>query len=574
MFNRKSKTRGPAGADTVAANPWPQDRTLPVELLAFTYDGLAAEDVLRSIEPLARSRLMVFDANRWLNQTQARDDGHRLPVLVVNAVTGFGAEHAFWLRLIKFLAYDEVLIIVEKFDEIDFDREQFELVRDEVRDVAREYALNIVSVIPAPFDPSVMQSWIAREVAVSPRPSRLQTSELQVSDDVRFLVMQSSAEQNHWRADGRLFSGQICTGEELLASPTNSRARVAGVLPGKGENGGADLTLSFADPFFPEPGEVLSACAKAPLLSDVFCARVFWRGQNVLSGDKVPVRFWFGERMMTVQTVSYALNAEELTVARDGTLGESVFAELVLRSDMLLPVDAYVDHSVCGRVEIQDPSGLWSDGFIVMEGYADQRRLISMKPDNLTPVSHSIALSERQARNGHKGGVLWFTGLSGAGKSTLAVALEKRLFDLGYQVFVLDGDNIRQGLTANLGFSPDDRAENIRRVGEVAALFREAGTIVISSFISPYRSDRGRARHAAHPDFHEIFIDADVETCIARDPKGLYKKALKGDIRDFTGISAPYEAPVAPELTINTEKYAVEQCLDRLVNYVETHFRL
>ena len=170
--------------------------------------------------------------------------------------------------------------------------------------------------------------------------------------------------------------------------------------------------------------------------------------------------------------------------------------------------------------------------------------------------------------------MLWFTGLSGSGKSTLAGALEARLFEKGYQVFVLDGDNVRQGLTSNLGFSPDDRSENIRRVGEVAALFRQAGVIVISSFISPYRSDRDRARHAAYSSFHEVYIKADIETCIKRDPKGLYARALKGDIPDFTGISAPYEVPDAPELVVETGTSTIETCVDKLVNYVDRNFRV
>ena len=139
--------------------------------------------------------------------------------------------------------------------------------------------------------------------------------------------------------------------------------------------------------------------------------------------------------------------------------------------------------------------------------------------------------------------MLWFTGLSGTGKSTLALALERELFAKGYQVYVLDGDNIRAGLNANLGFSPEDRAENIRRVGEVASLFADAGFIVISSFISPYRSDRERARAAAKDAFHEIYVKASLEACEGRDPKGLYKRARKGEIPEFTGISSPYEAP-------------------------------
>jgi len=175
-----------------------------------------------------------------------------------------------------------------------------------------------------------------------------------------------------------------------------------------------------------------------------------------------------------------------------------------------------------------------------MEGYPDQRRLMGQKSQNLKAVAHRVTAQMRVARNGHDGGVLWFTGLSGAGKSTIAIATEQRLFALGYQVYVLDGDNVRRGLNTNLGFSPDDRAENIRRVGEVAALFADAGIIVISAFISPYRSDRERARLGADRlggtgRFHEIYIEAPLAICESRDPKGLYKLAREGKIADFTG---------------------------------------
>jgi bifunctional enzyme CysN/CysC len=168
--------------------------------------------------------------------------------------------------------------------------------------------------------------------------------------------------------------------------------------------------------------------------------------------------------------------------------------------------------------------------------------------------------------------VLWFTGLSGAGKSTLAMALEQRLFDKGYQVYVLDGDNVRTGLNANLGFSPEDRAENIRRVGEVAALLANAGLIVITAFISPYRADRDRAREAAGTAFHEVFINADVATCESRDPKGLYKRARAGDIKEFTGISAPYEEPADPDISVDTSGRGIEECVDDLVAYVTENF--
>ncbi len=180
-----------------------------------------------------------------------------------------------------------------------------------------------------------------------------------------------------------------------------------------------------------------------------------------------------------------------------------------------------------------------------------------------------MAAVDRARRNGHRGAILWFTGLSGAGKSTLAVELERLLFAKGHHVFLLDGDNVRRGLNADLGFSPAERAENIRRVGEVAGLFAEAGMIVITAFISPYRVDRERVRATHREHFHEIYINAPLAVCERRDTKGLYARARKGEISDFTGVSAPYESPSAPELEIASGAWPLARCLAELMLYVQ-----
>jgi len=199
---------------------------------------------------------------------------------------------------------------------------------------------------------------------------------------------------------------------------------------------------------------------------------------------------------------------------------------------------------------------------------------MSTKSTNITFTDDKVAQNNRWQANGHKGGVIWFTGLSGSGKSTLAFELEQALFERKYQVFVLDGDNVRHGLCSDLGFSAQDRAENIRRVGEVSALFAETGMVVIAAFISPYRADRDLARSAAKSDFHEVYVHADLSVCESRDPKGLYVKARKGEIPDFTGISAPYEEPSNPQLTVETGDRSVEDCVTELVTYVEEKFAL
>jgi bifunctional enzyme CysN/CysC len=238
----------------------------------------------------------------------------------------------------------------------------------------------------------------------------------------------------------------------------------------------------------------------------------------------------------------------------------------------MLAVDEAKHMARTGRFVLSDGVNLVAGGLIDMEGYPDQRDSLTVRSRNLQTVKHRVSADQRATRSGHRGGVLWFTGLSGAGKSTLAMAVEQELFRRGYNVYVLDGDNVRQGLNANLGFSPDDRAENIRRIGEVAALFADAGFITITAFISPYRSDRQRARAAAGDAFNEIYVRADLATCEQRDPKGLYRKARKGEIPDFTGISAPYEPPEAAELVVDTQSQSVEASIAQVVEHVERRF--
>jgi adenylylsulfate kinase len=201
------------------------------------------------------------------------------------------------------------------------------------------------------------------------------------------------------------------------------------------------------------------------------------------------------------------------------------------------------------------------------EGKAPER-----KATNIVWHPGNVTRADREQIDGHKGCTIWFTGLSGSGKSTIAVAVEKTLWDRGVRAYILDGDNVRHGLNHDLGFSPEDRTENIRRIGEVAKLFTDAGMVNLTAFISPYRSDRDRVRGIMAPgDFIEVFVDCPIEECEKRDVKGLYAKARAGKIPEFTGISAPYEAPERAEIVLRTAELSEQQCADVVVRYLEEH---
>ncbi|HOV75193.1 MAG TPA: adenylyl-sulfate kinase [Candidatus Hydrogenedentes bacterium] len=194
-----------------------------------------------------------------------------------------------------------------------------------------------------------------------------------------------------------------------------------------------------------------------------------------------------------------------------------------------------------------------------------------IKSTHITWHHGAVTRADRERLNGHKGAVVWFTGLSGSGKSTIAHAVEEALFERGCRSYVLDGDNIRHGLNKNLGFSPEDRTENIRRIGEVANLFVQAGIIALTAFISPYRADRDAARKVAGSDFIEVYVKCGIDVCESRDTKGLYKKARAGEVKEFTGISAPYEEPLNPELVVDTSQESLEESTKKVMACLVEH---
>jgi adenylyl-sulfate kinase len=206
--------------------------------------------------------------------------------------------------------------------------------------------------------------------------------------------------------------------------------------------------------------------------------------------------------------------------------------------------------------------------------YPDRRQVLSgVKSRNIFWSKGEVTREAREQRNHHKGAIVWLTGLPGAGKSTVAMELERELFRMGLHTYILDGDNIRHGLSANLGFSPEDRTENIRRVAEVARLLMDAGVLVITAFISPYRDDRRLARSLVNEgEFIEVFVSAPLEVCEQRDPKGLYKRARAGQIASFTGVSAPYEAPDHAEIVVHTDKQSAAECVTQIIDFLKLEY--
>lgn len=541
-------------------------------VLVFGGKGNDLSLVRAEVHELGAISTKRFDASEWFAQP-GNPSLTDTPAIVLDATVGIQDRDRFYAHLVRFLGLTNPLIFVAGLDQIGFDREQFDLIEEEYRDLLGAVGIASSHFYPLPLNQPELIHWrkkpvVFKEISLTPTGA-----EMAPDNPLRMVVTSSVSEGDCWTIEGQVLFGSLTTGDKILSSPSNQ----VGVVQSLNTNDDAEGTtsLTFATPFFVEPGELLSRNDAPPVETDVFRVKAQWLGPKQTVGDSVQFDTVYGRRSGTIQSVEQILDPGDCTLNAGGTLTAGSLVEIIIRANQMLALD-HVD-TLPEAAGIKFTSSAENDapfavGHISMEGYADQRNLLTPKPLNTTPIQFAVGEKDRADRNGHEGGVLWFTGLSGSGKSTLAVALEAKLFAKGYQVFVLDGDNVRQGLTSNLGFSPGDRSENIRRVGEVAALFRQAGTIVISSFISPYRSDRDRARHAAYSSFHEIHIKAGIETCIRRDPKGLYERALKGDIPDFTGVSAPYEAPTKPELVIDTEVLSIDACVEELVNYVDRNF--
>ncbi|MBU2091102.1 MAG: adenylyl-sulfate kinase, partial [Alphaproteobacteria bacterium] len=380
---------------------------------------------------------------------------------------------------------------------------------------------------------------------------------------------------------GRIESGRLRVGDTLLFSPSNKTARVASIeawgaaAPVTQVSAGQSVGITLDEQIFVERGQIVSHVESAPFETNVFRARLFWLGHAPLTrGRQYKMKLATGEFPVEVQQVESVIDVADLSAGDTAAVERNDVAEIVLRCRSMLAVDEFIANPRTGRFVLVEGYDIVGGGIISMDGYPDQRGQRTVVSTNIHAVESRVSMEDHWLKNHHKSGVIWLTGLSGAGKTTLALALEHELHRRGYQVYVLDGDNIRHGLSADLGFSPDDRAENIRRVGEVSKLFAQAGVIVVTAFISPYRADRDHVREIAGELFHEVYVKADVATCESRDPKGLYKKARAGEIKDFTGISAPYEAPEAADLVIDTSDQSIDQSVAMLLDYVGTRFTM
>jgi bifunctional enzyme CysN/CysC len=506
-------------------------------------------------------------------------------ILVVDATEGVREQTRRHAYLLSLLGLKQIAVVINKMDAVSYDQGVFKDVSTQVSDYLQSIGLTPMHIIPISARQGEMiakrgdaMPWYKGKFLIEALDSFENAAAL-IDKPLRFPVQDVYRFGERRIIVGRVESGILRKGDKVLFSPTNEEAIIQSLEvwpdnPHKTEAiAGEVVGITLDERLFVERGHIASHKDFPPMLSNVFRANIFWlSGQPLKVGNSYQARFGTLQVPVSVQAITKVVDTDDLSHDDHAkAVGKNAMAEVTFRAHDLLPIDPYEGSARMGRLVLYDGHDVVGGGGIHMEGYPDQRVNAAPKSQNIFKVDHLMTRAARAAQTGHDGAVFWFTGLSGAGKSTIAMGVEKALFEKGYHTYVLDGDNVRHGLNADLGFSPEDRTENIRRVGEVAALMGDAALVAITAFISPYVADRDRARKAAAGLFHEIYVKADLATCEKRDPKGLYKKARAGKISEFTGIDSPYEAPVNPELVVDTQVNDIATCIDQVVRYIERH---
>ncbi|MFQ5844784.1 MAG: adenylyl-sulfate kinase [Planctomycetota bacterium] len=527
-----------------------------------------------------RRDLVLFDApghKEFVKNVVVGAAGADAALILIEAPEGVREQSRRHGHLVRFLGTDQVVVVVSKMDLVDWSRQRFAEIEAEYEAFLSRLGVGARAFIPISARegdnvtrPGPHMTWypgatvlgaledLAPPPGTGDRPLRMALQDVYKFDERRILA-------------GRIESGRLRVGDRVLFSPSNKTGVVATIErwnvrdnPPRAE-AGESIGFTLAEQIFVERGEIVSHEESAPTETDVFKARIFWMGRRPLTKDRtytlklltqsVPCRVESLERVIDASTL------EELAGGVEEVPRNEV-GEVVLRTERPVALDPYGDTPHRGRFVLVDRYDVCGGGTVSELEYPDQRPTLHpvVASKNIRWEAGLVSAEERRGKYGHAGAVVWFTGLSAAGKSTIARRVEKHLFENGILTYRLDGDNVRHGLNADLGFSPDERAENIRRVAEVANLLSDAGLVVLTSFISPYRSDRRRARGIARSGrFFEVFVDCPLEICEERDPKGLYEKARAGVIRSFTGVSAPYERPEAAEVYVNTETLTPEE---------------
>lgn len=480
--------------------------------------------------------------------------------------------------MLSMLGIEQVAVVVNKMDLVDYDEETFDAIEAEYREFLHEIGVEPEIFIPISAREGDNVAAPARETTpwydgptIVEMLDRFEAPAIDHELPLRFPIQDVYRFDERRILAGRVESGTIEVGQELTFTPHHKTARVASIqrwsTPKTGPaTPGESVGITLDEQIFVERGHVGSNAERAPRETVKFHANVFWMGKtNLIVGEPYKLKLATQEVECVVTETRRIIDGSTLEVVSEGRnyIERYDVAEVVIETRRPIAVDPHDLSKVMGRFVIVDEFDV-AGGGIVLDIPDDHR-------DNLFWSEGQISRKDRERLNGHRGVCVFLTGLSGAGKSSIAIELESMLYSRGVRAYVLDGDNIRHGLCSDLTFSADDRDEHIRRVGEVSRLFVDAGNVAISAFIAPYRRVRDRIRNAMEDgQFVEVHVSAPLEVCEERDPKGLYAKARSGEIDNFTGVGAPYEAPEHPEIVLDTASDSTPtESAARIVEYLE-----
>jgi bifunctional enzyme CysN/CysC len=566
---------------------------------AFLLDALAEEqqqnvtiDTTQIHFRSGRRNYVIIDApghEEFLKNMITGAASAEAAVVVIAADEGAREQSRRHGQLLSLLGIRQIIVAVNKMDLANYSESTFREIEKAYEEFLQTLGLKAAAFVPisasaganivSDGDPVIR--WF-KGPSLLQAMDKLEAVESAAQQPLRFPIQDVYRVENRRVLVGRIESGTLRVGDRLLFSPHHKTARVATIerwatTSTESAAAGESIGLTLHDHIFIERGHIASHEADAPVESNRVHARVFWIGAEPLRlGARYRLKLVTQNVECEVVSLGPVIDVATLdpTVSDGAELRINEVGDVTLQTRAPLVLDNHERVPTMGRFILADGDTLVGGGIVSGALYTSAK---AVKSENIFWSESDITAEHRAFRNQHRGAVIWLTGLSGAGKSTIARSLEKELFQLSMHTYVLDGDNLRHGLNANLGFAPEDRAENIRRVSEVAKLMADAGAVVITSFISPYRADRARARAIAlqaGAEFVEVFVDAPLAVCEQRDPKGLYQKARAGELKGFTGIDAPYEPPEDPEIVVRTDEQTPGECVAQVLTELLPRLRL
>ncbi|HOZ60751.1 MAG TPA: sulfate adenylyltransferase subunit CysN [Smithellaceae bacterium] len=565
--------------------------------LAYLLDGLAAEreqgitiDVAYRYFETEKRKYIITDSPGHVQYTRNMVTGASkadCAVILIDARNGVltqSKRHGF---LISLLQIPHLIVAVNKMDLVDYSQDVFSCIVSDYEEFSQKLDIHDIVYIPVSalkgdnvVSKSKKMSWYEGTTLLHNLENLNITADRNLVD-FRFPVQYVVRPNADFRGfAGKIVSGTITPSEEVVVLPSGQTTSVKSIVTYDGELKEAfapqSVVLTLNDEVDVSRGDMIVRRKNLPQIETKLEAIICWMDDNPMkTGTSFIMKHTTRSVRAVIKSIVYRIDVN--TLHRDNvdmfSLNDIGRVEITLATPVFF--DPYKINHATGRFILIDPltdrtvaAGMIRDAARHMEDYlapvADAIVKQKKSPHTVWRESH-IGLAQREQKNGHKAVVLWFTGLSGAGKSTIAMALERRLFERGCKTAMLDGDIIRHGLCSDLAFSPADRKENIRRAGETAKLFFEHGSIVLCTFISPFRADRNFVKSLLAPGrFVEIYVKCSLDECQRRDPNGLYEKARSGIIPGFTGIDSPYEEPEQPEIVIDTRESSVDECVNKL----------